>query len=216
MPGPLVAAGLSFLGGVANNIWNASEAKKNRQFQERMSSTAHQREVADLKAANINSAWRSMSGASSPGGDRAEMEDAVGKGVSSGLQAKQVMAQIGLTHAQTDRERASAQLIGREFLDKQATGRPGDPSSEAAQTALRIMQLDESQRRQLLPHVIAKAKEEVGQVANSARAAKLRADLDELAKEGAKNLADFERSVGVASPWVKAAIQIIRSVRSIR
>ena len=39
------------IGALAQTAFNAREARKNRQFQEKTSSTAHQREVKDLIAA---------------------------------------------------------------------------------------------------------------------------------------------------------------------
>lgn len=48
--------------------FSAAQAQKQMDFQERMSSSAHQREVSDLKAAGLNPLLSVNSGASSPSG----------------------------------------------------------------------------------------------------------------------------------------------------
>lgn len=53
----------------ANNEWSAQQAAKQMEFQREMSDTAHQREVADLKAAGLNPVLSAkLGGASTPSG----------------------------------------------------------------------------------------------------------------------------------------------------
>lgn len=56
-----------------NNAWSAEQAQKQMDFQREMSDTAHQREVADLKAAGLNPVLSArLGGASTPSGAMAQ------------------------------------------------------------------------------------------------------------------------------------------------
>jgi len=126
--GPALAAAIpaalggiaGFLGGERQNQQARKEAARNRAFQERMRNTQWQAAVSDMTAAGINPAVAYSKGpAAAPSGSVAPQEDAIGKGVTSGLGVKMAKAQLGLIAQQANAASAQAQKTQSENINQQ-------------------------------------------------------------------------------------------------
>ena len=97
----LASAGLDFIGKKQEQRWAKQAAGRQMDFQERMSNTAYQRAMADMKTAGINPIMvTKLGGASTPTGAMAKTPD-MGKMGSDAMKNYATAQQVHLTNAQT-------------------------------------------------------------------------------------------------------------------
>lgn len=105
--GGIIGGGLSYLGAREANKETAKSVSNQMAFQERMSNTAHQRQVKDLRAAGLNPILSvRLGGASTPSGASYVARNALGEGVQGFNQvsnavstARTAASQVGLNQA---------------------------------------------------------------------------------------------------------------------
>lgn len=135
----LISGGLTAIGQERTNAAQASLARDQMDFQERMSSTAYQRATKDMQAAGLNPMLAYQQGGSStPGGAMATLTNSLGAGVSTAQQSYQ----LGL---QTDLQKSQIENIKADTAVKE-----NDSKLRFAQTMTEILRplLIEAQTRQ--------------------------------------------------------------------
>lgn len=92
----------AFGGGIWANQQSLGESKRGREFLARMSGSAYQRAVVDMRAAGLNPMLAySQGGASTPGAPTASVGDAVGEGLSTALAARRQSQELKLMRQET-------------------------------------------------------------------------------------------------------------------
>ena len=98
--GSIIGGGIAGIGGLLTNASNKREAERNRNWQEYMSNTAHQRAKRDLEKAGLNPLLAAQDAASTPGGAQATLSNAAEGTLSSAMEARRLGKDLELADEQ--------------------------------------------------------------------------------------------------------------------
>lgn len=140
---PLLAGLGNYAGQQQTNQANLDIAREQMSFQERMSSTAHEREIADLEKAGLNPILSAHGGASTPSGALATMQNPVSGALASAMETKKIQNDMKMQSGQLGLIESQKGLMGKQGEAASASAASNYANAETSKinTALHKAQL---------------------------------------------------------------------------